>query len=453
MQLEPEPEPEPTGQPGTEPEPEPSAGHAYSPVSLEWRETDDISSAESTPMSTPVPPGSDQRAHTPVSLVWRETDEISSAESTPMSTPMPSVDAVQLEWRDTEEISSDDEDATEDETEDDEDEDDEDEDDEEGVDTGSSDDSWSEGADLHDDDPGGVAAKIQAEIDARVAHELAVRERSLAAARGVRDLATDVQAILEQSEHSKLLQQVTPVSDAGPRADEASWAEAAAAMAQLCEGLSARVTSAVAYDPVVVKAVQKRLVDGGRCTLLPGLEEHELAALQQKIGARFPPDLRAFLRCGVPVDSKPAEVDAFERQSGEGWVNWRLLLDRGVKCGGDKDVVMLRRSEWAALLSPACRAQSVEYPLLPIFGRRVIPSVPNRSGLPVWTLAVDGATDGGEAPGFAAAASSVGATFWHWLESEHGMDGIKGNIPAEWLSAAVPAEQIPFWPQKIGGLL
>eukprot|EP01044_Picomonas_judraskeda_P002361 COSAG03_NODE_167_length_11280_cov_8.065468_6_plen_448_part_00 len=424
MELEPEPERQPSTEPEPEPEQKPSAGQAYSPVTLEWRETDDISSAESTPMSTPVPRGtsSGDRAHTPVSL----------------------------EWRDTEEISSDDEDATEDEIESDDDEDDE---DDEGDDTASSDDSWSEGPDLHDDDSGGVEARIQAEIDARVAHELAVREHSLAAARGVRDLATEVQAILEQSEHSELLQRVAPVSNAGQQAGEASWTEAAAALAQLCDGLSARVTASVAYDPVAVKAVQKRLADDGHCTLLPGLEEHELAALQQKFGARFPPELRAFLRCGVPVDPKPAKIDAFERQSGEGWVNWRLLLDRGVKCGGDKDVVTLRRSEWAALLSPACRAQSAEYPVLPIFGRHVIPSVPSRSGLPIWTLAVDVPTGGGAASGFVDAASSVGATFWHWLESEHGMDGIKGSIPAEWLAAAVPVEQVPFWPEKIDGLL
>ena len=62
-------------------------------------------------------------------------------------------------------------------------------------------------------------------------------------------------------------------------------------------------------------------------------------------------------------------------------------------------------------------------------------------------------TGGGAASGFVDAASSVGATFWHWLESEHGMDGIKGSIPAEWLAAAVPVEQVPFWPEKIDGLL
>ena len=448
--LEPDPGPEPEPEP--ESEPEPSARPLYSPVALQWRETDEISSAESTPMSTRSassswPHGSGERANTPVSLIWRDTADISSAESTPVSvrdTASPNA-SVQLVWRDTEEISSDDQDDTEGKTESDDDDDDEEEEEEEEDASVGSDDSW---YDPHDASAGNVETRVQAEIDARIARELAVRERSLAAARGARDLATEVKSILGQSEQSDLLQRVAPPSEGASAPDKAVWAETAAAMTQLCDGLSARVAAAIAYDPVAIKCVQKQLVDGGRCTLLPGLKEDELTALQHKVGARFPPELRAFLRCGVPVDSEPSETDALERQSEEGWVNWHFLLHRNATRGGDKDILALRRSEWVALLPPDCREQSARYPLVPIFGSHVIPSVPSCNGLPVWTLAVDEATEGGAV----STASSVGSSFWHWLEIQHGIDGLTASIPVEWIAETVPVEKVPFWPQKANGL-
>ena len=509
MEPEPEPEPEPEQQLVAA-----AAAAAYTPVPLVWRETDEISSAESTPMSAMSPAwsgggssgeppsggsGSD-RAHTPVPLVWRETDEISSAESTPMSamsamsalTVVSPTAPVQLVWRDTDEISSgesSDDDEKEDEEEDDDEEDDSDDDDDDSDD--GSDDSWSVRPEAPADEPGDVEARLQAEIDARVAHELAVRDRSLAVACGVRDLATEVQGLVGESEQSELLQRVAPPSVASePSPGEAAWAETAEAMSQLCDGLSARVAAAVAYDPVAVARVQKRLVDAGCCALLPGLEEHELTTLQQKFGARFPPELRAFLRCGVPVDPAQGqsgegddeEERAEERQSDEGWVNWHLLLDRGIKCGSERDVVTARRSEWAALLNPeSSRAQGGgggggpdKCPLLPIFGRAVIPTAPSRSGLPVWTTtsAADfaappppapagGGRSGGEgsdgdssvpAPPLSSSAAtvcvSVASTFWHWLESEHGVEGlIARSIPPEWTAEAVPADQVAFWPE------
>jgi hypothetical protein len=349
--------------------------------------------------------------------------------------------SVQLVWRDTEEISSDDDDGRASEAGSDDD-DDDDEDEDASI---SSDDSWS---DRHDTSAGGVEARVQAEIDARVARELAVRERSLAAARGARDLAAEVKGLVGQSEQSDMLQRLAPPSEGVAATDEAVWTETAAAMAQLCDGLSARVAAAIAYDPVAIKRVQKHLVDARRCALLPGLEEHELTALQQKFGIRFPPELRSFLRCGVPIDPALSETDALERQSEEGWVNWRLLLDRSVKRGGDKDVVALRRTEWVALLSPDCREQSEEYPLLPIFGRHVIPSVPSRNGLPVWTLVESDTMDSGAV----STASSVGSTFWHWLESQHGIEGLTASLPVEWIAEPVPVEKVSFWPQKAVGL-
>jgi hypothetical protein len=301
-----------------------------------------------------------------------------------------------------------------------------------------------------------------------------------------------VQGLVGESEQSELLQRVAPPSVASePSPGEAAWVETAEAMSQLCDGLSARVAAAIGYDPVAVARVQKRLVDAGCCALLPGLEEHELTTLQQKFGARFPPELRAFLRCGVPVDPAQGqsgegdeeEERAEERQSDEGWVNWHLLLDRGIKRGSERDVVTARRSEWAALLDPeSSRAQGGggggpdKCPLLPIFGRAVIPTAPSQSGLPVWTTtsAADsaappppapagGGRSGGEgsdgdssvpAPPLSSSAAtvcvSVASTFWHWLESEHGVEGlIARSIPPEWTAEAVPADQVAFWPEAV----
>lgn len=458
MQPEPEQEPEPQPEPDEpEPQPEPawSAARPFTPVPLVWRETDEISSAESTPMSAMSgaswPQGSVHRANTPVSLVWQDTADISSAENTPVSVrDSASADApVRLVWRDTEEISSEDEGGVENDTETD-DSDDNDEDDGDEDDSDGSDDSWSARQGLLDVDPGNLDARLQAEIDTRVAHELAVTDRSLVMARAVRDLASEVSGIVKQSEQSELLQRVAPSQDVRSPPGEAVWTETATAMAQLCNGLSARVTAAVAYDPVAIARVQKQLVDAGRCALLPGLEDQEIASLERKFRARFPPEMRAFLRCAVPVDPEPASVDATERQSGDGWVNWHLLL-HGDRCGGDTtDIVALRRSEWAALLSPDRRAQSLEHPILPIFGKHVIPSVPNRNGLPVWTTnAVDVTVGSDVAPAPAAAASTVGATFWHWLEREQNLENLVSSIPVEWAADAVPVEKVPFWPQEL----
>ena len=438
-----------------EPEPEPEQQPPLTPVQLVWRETDELSSAESTPASAAGNqswtqslagrsiPGSRSPAAAAgsgptgaVALVWRETEDISSAENTPSSamsaspswSPRPPV----LKWKETDEISDGESDI--------EDEEDEEDEEEEGSDD-DSDGSWSERPESPTPAPGTVEARLEREIDARVAAELSLRsgDRALAVARGARDIAADVQALVAPGgELAELAQRLAPAGGnaegGGAGADAQVWTETAGALTQLVEGLGARAAAATAFDPAPITRIQQRLVEAGRCVLLPGLDEPELGVLEKKSGAKFPPELRAWLRCGVPVDVAPAEVPAHERQTATGWVNWQLLVSRDVKLGGEEDLVSTVRSQWVALLPPEQAEQAAECPLLPVFGSCVMPTAPHRNGLPVWS-----------------AGAVCAPTFWAWLGSEMGLNE---SVPTEWTAEeAVPTAEVPFWPAGVSSLL
>ena len=227
-----------------------------------------------------------------------------------------------------------------------------------------------------------------------------------------------------------------------------------------------------AYDAATIQRIQELLVVHNRCELLPGLKSFELDTLEAKFSFRFPPEIRAFLGVGVPVDPLSAEnaaVPIEERGGPLGWHNWHVLLREDVlpiRPGVDEDRADLDDPDsvgtqvcWHAPPDPSDEvdffdgtplneaqiatrnAQRVSdlgtYPLVPIYGHRMMPAVPEGvPGLPVMSICMSNC-------------SLYGATFWHWLEREFGNDvpdGLLRDVPDEWL-AGVPRDQIPHWPQ------
>ena len=188
MKAEPAAAPEPEPEPQQPPERQQAQRSQRQAPPLVWRETEEISSTESTPTSSPPAPQSARPPDARVQLVWKETEEISDGD-------------------DEEEDLSDEE------------EDDSSTDSECDGSTGS----WSPEAQR-----GGVQARAAREIDRVVGAELTRAAHCAAAAEGVRDMARQLQGQGQQGREAELAQRPNQ------QAVGAVWgAEAASAIADL----------------------------------------------------------------------------------------------------------------------------------------------------------------------------------------------------------------------------
>src|SRR5262245_44759488 len=121
----------------------------------------------------------------------------------------------------------------------------------------------------------------------------------------------------------------------------------------------------------------------------PGLRDEELARVEAMLSCRFPPDLCALLRAGLPVS--------------KGFPDWRSGSNEDLRwlidgpadgIAFDVEVNAYWRDDWGA--RPADPEQAVAYAraqiakapaLLPIFGHRFIPVEPGEAGNPVFSVA------------------------------------------------------------------
>lgn len=118
-----------------------------------------------------------------------------------------------------------------------------------------------------------------------------------------------------------------------------------------------------------------------------GLSSEELRGLESALSIAFPPDLRAFLRVGMPAS--------------DGFTDWRaphlvLRAALAVPIEGvvfDVEVNGFWASGWGA--RPAANSQAVERAraalldvpqLLPIVGHRYLPTEPSEEGNPVFSV-------------------------------------------------------------------
>ncbi len=134
-----------------------------------------------------------------------------------------------------------------------------------------------------------------------------------------------------------------------------------------------------AYWNTVIRAMRAKGV-----TFEEGLSQSELRALEKRYGIQFPPDLAAFLRCGLPISrgfprwrtrdvslsislAFPADGICFEVEHNDFWLEaWEprpAQLDKAV--------------------AVAHQSLEVAPALVPIYSNRFMPSDPAWSGNPV----------------------------------------------------------------------
>jgi len=221
------------------------------------------------------------------------------------------------------------------------------------------------------------------------------------------------------------------------------------------------------YEPALVRRLQERLAESGACELLRGLSASELAALEAKFCFQFPPDLAAFLSAGVPVDPPlaptalegRAPVPAEERASPFGWHNWHWLLRADVPHHtwsspdhpeDERDTVSCQlrwhappdphdsddeyRGDGCTDVAPALqtrawkdmmRSRALElYPLIPIKGHRMMPTVRYGVQAPLARFPVF-SMHGNDCIRFA-------TSLWHWLVKEFPDAQLEAIVPVDW---------------------
>jgi len=123
--------------------------------------------------------------------------------------------------------------------------------------------------------------------------------------------------------------------------------------------------------------------------IMPGLSDAEVGKAEAKFGFTFPPELREFLQVGLPT--------------GEGWHNWRKLIEDEVIVGSTGDTVSEQKrwnatpeeeggvpeATWEFVKSrdmEDVRKQASLHALVPIRHHRMMPSIPHELGLPVLSM-------------------------------------------------------------------
>ena len=93
--------------------------------------------------------------------------------------------------------------------------------------------------------------------------------------------------------------------------------------------------------------------------------------------------------------------------------------------------------ELAAWKDAKRRAALAQYPLVPLFAHRMMPTVPHKAGLPVWSMHGNDCI-------------SYGSNFWEWLEEEWKELGLRQVVPKEWFASTTEESEVPHWPAYIG---
>ena len=181
-----------------------------------------------------------------------------------------------------------------------------------------------------------------------------------------------------------------------------------------------------------MKAIQQQLVENGSASVIaPGLSDAQVETLQEKFGFKFPPEVLFFLQVGVPIKhettegSIPAELPAFYQTASDGWHNWHLLASDELVVGSDDDTIT-KQIKWHA--TPEHQSHPADYPLIPLFAHRMIPSVPHQIGNPVFSM--HGCYDN----------IIYGRNFWVWLEEE-----FRVEVNDQYKETSVSYSDIPFW--------
>jgi hypothetical protein len=123
-------------------------------------------------------------------------------------------------------------------------------------------------------------------------------------------------------------------------------------------------------------------------TIGAGLSEGDLARVERFHGFRFPPDLREFLKAGVPVDCGFVDWRQPESDSIRQALEWRLeglLFDVEqnafwIEAWGERPVDSVARA--ALVTSAVARAPR----LIPICAHRYLPDAPAEAGNPVLSV-------------------------------------------------------------------
>lgn len=137
-----------------------------------------------------------------------------------------------------------------------------------------------------------------------------------------------------------------------------------------------------------------------------GVSESSLAYIEAQLELRIPPDVRLFLRLGLPLQFAPFDrVDKY---------------------------VAYAREEWGRNASPKGYEA---YKLLPLYGRRMIPTVPCQAGNPVYFMHTCHASAMGDNITF-------GKNFFDWLVQEKFLTF--DHVPEEVVSKD-GAQDVPFW--------
>lgn len=123
-----------------------------------------------------------------------------------------------------------------------------------------------------------------------------------------------------------------------------------------------------------------------------GLSNLEVAQIQEKFNVRFPPDLKQFLQTRLPISDhfinwrqglldKETAKDIVDRLN---WpldgILWDLCNDDWLSIWGDKP----KNHEDKAAIAKSCYARVPQ--MVPIYGHRYIPSDPDESGNPVFSV-------------------------------------------------------------------
>jgi hypothetical protein len=178
----------------------------------------------------------------------------------------------------------------------------------------------------------------------------------------------------------------------------------------------------------------------------PGLSETEFAGIEERYGITFPPDLRELLAVGLPIDDGPVTQFSPLR----GFPDWRnadvaILRERlGRVVEGVLDHVRSGHfwpTTWPAkpdsnesAAEIAARELAAVSPLVPVYGHRYIPSRPNESGNPIFSVVGSDAI-------------YYGADLEDYFENEF-FD--KSNECHQKSHMTKPARHIPFWSDVAG---
>lgn len=149
---------------------------------------------------------------------------------------------------------------------------------------------------------------------------------------------------------------------------------------------------------------------------LPGLTDDEVQRLEAKYGWIFPPDLKAFLQAGVPPT----------------WHNFHELAKDDIPKGSKKDTISGELENHATPPEAAHVELARQHPLIPIYGHRMMPSIPCENGLPVYSMHEDCSDN-----------IIYGDNLWEYLERDDHI--AKGIIPEEWKHESQCIAEVPFW--------